>query len=448
MTDMDLAIDAIIGAAQLHSGQPAGWLQAKNEAIRPAMGRFGGRMPVWTEEEIAYVRDHTGEMSYADIAAALGRSEQAVHIVVVRRGLPAARKQPGWLTGNQVCHLLGLESHSVPAWIDNGILPGEYLPFDKVERRVKWDVLKRWITRPEHWPYLKVDRIRSAHLRRLVCLAQERWGDEWWTSRQVADFHHTDPKHIEQMRRRGLITGAIRCPFIGGRHADTWAYWFYRKSVVLKLRIYHGKGRAHAYNWPAEADEFLMRCRAEGKPHKQIARMMNWTHKRVAFRFSTLVKLGRYSPERYQAMIYRKDFDGDIGGSELNRVSAIVKATVGADSIETQQMGVRMLVKTTDETAEKVLTALGFSAEVMAPVVSHKTRLSKKAELSSAGLGFPKGRYKKDGISEIINSSTLFKQLNQKAYGTGVQFQNVATKIWYEVVELEGGGYSLAERES
>jgi len=254
-----------------------------------------GKPRPWRPEEDAFFEEHTGRLSYAQIGERLGRTPEAVKVRFTRMGLTAASKLPGYLTANRTAALLGLDAHKVVSWIEHGILPGERMPF---AGRPMWRVslmrLKMWLVKPTSWVYIKPERIKSAHIRRLVLLAQKRWGDEWLSTKQAANLLHCTPSNIHNQIMLGKLPG-FQARYIGGRHdGQTWAYWFVRRSDVENYHITRGKGsNRKLFKWPARADEFLIRQVAAGKMKTEIAKMMGWHIQKVHYRIRLLKEAGK-----------------------------------------------------------------------------------------------------------------------------------------------------------
>ena len=295
MNDLDTLIDALVSDAQIRSGTPIEWLQARDFVARSVPAQEPIRAPRWTKAEDEFYLEHVGSLSYDDIAAALGRSAEGLKIHAKRRGLPLATRVPGWLTAHQVGVILGVDTHKVPNWIDAGIMPGETIPFNgRPVRRVRWTAFKRWLVKPESWIYFDSERIQNESLSRLGHLAKQRWGDEWWTARRAADYLHCDPTDIARQIKLGKLP-AIQSKGRSGRHPDQyWAFWYARRSDVEKLVINRRKGApgASRLEWNPRADEFILKCLAEGKLCPVIARMMKQPVARIRYRAAILKKRG------------------------------------------------------------------------------------------------------------------------------------------------------------
>jgi hypothetical protein len=294
MADINVLIDSFLTEAELANGKPAAWLEIQGAHVRGIIDRPATvvRMPAWTEEEEKFVRQNRGILSLTEIAARLGRSPNAIKVRGYRIQAASPRYADGFISGNQIAGILGMDSHTPPAWIDRGILEGELYPYEgRINRRVKWPVFLRWLIRPTSWVYFDVKKIKNVHLRRLVELAQEKWGDQWMTTREAADLRGCTVDDID----RGIKYGRLY-----GYHAGSlerlrtwmWAHWFVLRSEVERVEIPKGKGISHEINWSPRADAFIVRAWLEGVSVFGMSRMMKWSEKRITYRIHLLKKKG------------------------------------------------------------------------------------------------------------------------------------------------------------
>lgn len=282
--DLDALVNLAVSDAQVIYGERVALLShARGLPSRQSGSRNRGRP--WMPEEDEFYRANAGKLSYSEIAKHLGRSPAAIKVHFTRAGLPAASKTADFLTAQKVSELLSIDPHKTVRWIDEGILPGERMFFTgRVIRRTRIMALKIWLTRPEHWIYFDATLIKNLSLRRLVLRAQQRWGDEWWTTRQAADALGVDSWDIEHQIKLGRI-GGIQAVHLGGRDLARWSFWYVRKSEAIRLVIPRGKGRAKTRtHWSPGGDAFILEQRAAGKTYGEIARRMKWKQKRVEFR--------------------------------------------------------------------------------------------------------------------------------------------------------------------
>ena len=299
MSDLELLIDFAISSAEMESGLPFEIVQRRSGlplACLPAP-TITTKSPSWLPEEEDYLRSHLGFLEETQIAEALGRSQIGVHLRWSRDlHLPAPSKHPDYLTAQQIAKRLGEDAHKVCSWIDRGLLHGEILPGGRRIRRVRKAVLLRWLVNPDNWIWFEIEDVRDPQLRRLLELKRERWGDEWWTTRQVADYHGVDVGDVKRSIKLGRIR-AVQARNRGGRHNHNyWAYWFVLRSEAIRpdLVFYKGSGSGHELAvWSESGDAFLLLARAIGLSVRNIAVLMHWNFKRVDARLRSLHRHGR-----------------------------------------------------------------------------------------------------------------------------------------------------------
>jgi hypothetical protein len=193
----------------------------------------------WSKVDDEFLRDNLGFMEESEIAKTLGRTVVAVHLRWKRDlRLPAPSKDPRYITGNQLAEVLGVDGHTAVWWIDSGLLPGERLPGKRLIRRVSKVDLLEWVLYPDNWVYFHPDRVRDPNLYRLIERARQGWNDEWWTTRQAADYLGVDPPCILRNIEFGRIRGR-RVPGRSGRHPSPyWANWFVLRSEIIRPDLY------------------------------------------------------------------------------------------------------------------------------------------------------------------------------------------------------------------
>ena len=195
-----------------------------------------GRRP-WSDEEDKILRRLNGHLLDEQIGEILGRSAVAVHLHSERDlHLPRPTVDPQYITALRIAKALGTDVHKTASWIDRGILPGEYIPRrdNHLHRRVLRTDFIAWLTDPENWVWFDLKKVKDQALQELLRTAQEKWGDEWWTTRQVADHHGVT---INDVQRYIVKLGRIKARHvvnIGGRDRGTWAYWFVLRSEATR----------------------------------------------------------------------------------------------------------------------------------------------------------------------------------------------------------------------
>lgn len=208
------------------------------------------RSEEWTDDEIAQLREGCAAlMTDMELAISLGRSEIAIHLKRERLGIPTVRNTPGWMSANKVRMRLGMnDCRSIIGWIRKGLVLGRSLPLGNTCWMLHEISLRRFVTRPENWPYFDADKVRDPHLRKLIELAKQRWDDEWLTTRQAADLAgHGDIRKVNLFIRLGRLE-AVETYDKDGRQSvnkrPAWAHNYVRKSQVLSTRWERGHGEA------------------------------------------------------------------------------------------------------------------------------------------------------------------------------------------------------------
>lgn len=249
---------------------------AENKTRRP-------NMRPWSEEEDEFLHENIG-LGYEEIGNLFGRSTQAIKIRQTRRGFPSPSKRPGWLTGNDVARSLGVDIHAVTRWHNTGLMPFEIVPGERRILNIRKVTLYRWATRPNHWIYFKVHKMKDFHLKRLVMRAQELWGDRWLTIGEASRRLGCNSKSLNMRINRGKIPEARK----NGN-------WFIPVSAITGITIYPGKGGAKAQQKQSRiitrADLWIVHAKYElGMTNVAIAARMGpkWSEEQVGYRLKRL----------------------------------------------------------------------------------------------------------------------------------------------------------------
>lgn len=304
-TELELWLEIAAAAGALESGQTPDYLAAGDEAGVLALAAqhvnsYAPRVAAnrWTAEEEKFLRDNLGTLSPEEIARQLGRSPTAVKIRWTRKGYPAPSKRPGYLTGQQVANALGVDVHQVMYWTDSGMLRSRRVPGNRVIRAIKYTDLVRWVVNPRNWVYFEnsvfevtrsaavirkrprgTSRITNLHLRRLIELRKERWGDAWWSTGQVAEYHGVGNNWVEHLVVKGLIPA-----YALARHNN----WRILRSYAAQMTFSHGRGAWSPVRWTDKADAFLVLGRAVGLTPTVMAHLCGWLEQRVSYRLKLL----------------------------------------------------------------------------------------------------------------------------------------------------------------
>ena len=241
------------------------------------------KAPRWSEMGLAQVKELLPYCSPRIVGQRLGRSEGAIKIIRQRQHLKASSKSEGWLTANRVMQLLGMpDARPVFGWIKKGLVLGH-----RIAGSDTWLVneisLRRWIVAPRSWVYFDTSRIQHQHLARLVELSQQRWGDEWLTTRQVADLKGTTTRQVAQSIVRGAIP-AVHIVDKDGRHENAaWSFWAVKRSDAEAWQF-----KPPAYNLTDRMHTFILLAGAIGLSGVNIAKLTGVSHSTASERFQMM----------------------------------------------------------------------------------------------------------------------------------------------------------------
>ncbi len=276
----------------------------KKRGLPPSRdGDFIPAPNAWTDEEDRFLVDNLGVIPEEEIARALGRSANAVHLRWTRLGLPAPSKNPEYIVARNISEALGMDSKAAMRWVDLGLLPGRRLPLGSVVRIVRRVTFLRWFINPRNWIYFRLgEHIQDPHLRRLLELKKERWGDEWWTPGQVAAYHGVDHRDVNRYIHAGKLA------------ATKWGNWWILKSEATRpdLVFYKGKGCGPDRHWPESLDVFVVLARAVGLSYHSIADLTKTGRSSVPFRLRSLHERGGI-PALIEEHGLRVLYDADSG---------------------------------------------------------------------------------------------------------------------------------------
>jgi hypothetical protein len=161
--DLDALIDDAVIYGELQDGTSAAWLAQRFDPRRVAvmaklaLAQNVGKEREWTQEEEEFLIRHYMGMSDHDLAQALGRTADGVHIHWERKlRLPARSRNPEWPNLHEVARLLGAPCSKVfRKLIKRGILPGRKLPLGADVWVIHRRDLLRFVCNPRNWIYFK-----------------------------------------------------------------------------------------------------------------------------------------------------------------------------------------------------------------------------------------------------------------------------------------------------
>lgn len=269
MADLDALIESAVVYSELVNGTDPTWLAANADRRSVAViynatngaGLTGARIQ-WTQQEEDFVRAHYMTMTDAEMAAALGRSVDGVHIRRERwLRLPGRRQNSEVLTSRSAARLLGVKcAKSITRLIDDGLLRAGTLPLDaKVHAIQRYDLV-RFALNPMNWIYFDPERVTDPALRRQIAIRRERWNDAWWSVGQTAAYHGCAVTTINHYIRKGQIP------------AKRWGNHWILRSDAVRAVIRVGRSNWHTA-WTPRADAVAILGRAAGLSYGDIERL-------------------------------------------------------------------------------------------------------------------------------------------------------------------------------
>jgi len=258
----------------------------------------------WTEGEDAFVCKNLGWLTDAEMGEALGRSDIAVHLRWSRDlHLPGPSKAPDVVTAHQAAKMLGIDAHKTAHWVDKGLIPGRLMAGGRNIRLIQRLSFMVWACSPKNWVYFDIKGVTDPKLKRLLKLRAKRWGDAWWSTKQVAQYHGVETGDV----KRYIVLGRLhsfRLPLsLGGRHGlRKWSNHYVLKSEAVQVKFYRGRGSTTKGKiFTPRADVWLLKARDQlGMTFVAIGKTMKigkqkisknghgGTNSTIAYRYHTL----------------------------------------------------------------------------------------------------------------------------------------------------------------
>lgn len=237
------------------------------------------KAPNWTDEELTFLRKNHSKMTDWQLGDLLGRTENGIKIKRVRMGLSsAARTATELIPVRKSADLLGIDMHKLSGWCDAGMIKFTTTGPLRQVRLIRYIDLQLFAINPANWMLFNWRNIEDLHLRRLCELRAERWGDEWWTTVQVAQHHGVVVGIVSKHIRLGWLDGYVPPKSIGGRAGQrAWKLGFVRKSVALKYTFRKMAGSQSLSTITPRADAWIIRAVDElHMSFSAIARTMSY----------------------------------------------------------------------------------------------------------------------------------------------------------------------------
>lgn len=229
----------------------------------------------WTDKEILALRKYCSlAMTDLEISLKLQRSETAIKLKRKRLKITTARNTPGWISVNKARIRLGMnDTRPIIGWIQKGLLLGRLLPQGSTCWMINEVSLRRFVTRPKNGPYFDTQKVRDRHLRRLIHISQEIWGNEWLTTRQAADLVGEDIRKVNLYIKLGRLESVRTYNKDGRRNVNKhprWSWNFVKRSQVLDVK------------WDYYPGEASKKCTEAGLEWIRAALRMGWSKSAIA----------------------------------------------------------------------------------------------------------------------------------------------------------------------
>jgi hypothetical protein len=247
--------------------------------------RVASNANTWSKADEAFLLAQYRFMPIDELARELGRSAVGVRIHLKRMRVPMPSKHPEEITARGIEKMLGAELHAICHWIDSGILPGRTMPGGRGIRLVNRVTFMRWCITPENWLRFKVERVRDLKLKRLIQLRMQRWGDEWWDTKQVARYHNALHDTVNGRIQTGSLKPVKVENYSGRHHTPGWTRNYFLKSEAIHFVFTSGKGssRCTEIKPAAKLERLIVEAAGAGVPQVCLAKMIGWTVKQLAY---------------------------------------------------------------------------------------------------------------------------------------------------------------------
>jgi hypothetical protein len=167
----------------------------------------------------------------------------------------------------------------------NGYMRLAGLPGGDMVNLITLHDLTVWVCDPDNWIYIDIDKIHDARLRKLAFKRREHWGDDWWTTAEVAAYHHVDSQDVKRYTKLGYLHGVQPEHSISGRHVErAWRNWRFLRSEATRPDLHFwtlADLRTGRREYSERADQWILKARDElGMSFPDISRSMKWKETR------------------------------------------------------------------------------------------------------------------------------------------------------------------------
>ncbi|HUT74846.1 MAG TPA: hypothetical protein VM221_08430, partial [Armatimonadota bacterium] len=218
----------------------------------------------WSTWEEQFLRDNMGHLPYAEIARALGRTENALKIRRIRKGMPPPTRT--LLTATRVARtVFGKDPSTIAFWIEKGRLPARRMALrDRCVYLMTRSDLLAFMRNPQNWPLYNPETMPEGPWQ--ATAARIRGDVRFLTTGEVARKYGMTATNVAKYIRQGRLP------------ATRWANWHVREEDAERVFggmrfIRRGRYRRRWHPTP-RALGFLALAHSVGLTWGAIARMM------------------------------------------------------------------------------------------------------------------------------------------------------------------------------
>jgi len=192
----------------------------------------------WTDYEDVFLKEQLGYLTDAEIGKKLGRTEIAVHLRWSRDlNLPSPSKDPGVVNAHEAARILNVDPHKTANWVDHGFIRGRLMAGGRKIRLIDRKDFEEWALNTDHWMYFNIHEVADPELKEKLLAKSKEWGDEWWPTTKVAEYHNVATGDVKRQIQDGRLKATQTRVSFGGRHKYKemkWKLWFVLKSDAVK----------------------------------------------------------------------------------------------------------------------------------------------------------------------------------------------------------------------
>lgn len=164
----------------------------------------------WTEQEIAYLRDHIGNTKISTIAKNLDRSETAVILKMKRLGIAKTKEHTGLMTSGELARILDVDRTTIRGWIERHGLP--------IKRKVtRIEKTFSFVDNEEFWMWAKEhkDKVNFSKIERNSIPPEPEWVDslrfdnKHYQKKSYKQWTTKEDMRLKELQNKGLTKREI-----------------------------------------------------------------------------------------------------------------------------------------------------------------------------------------------------------------------------------------------